>query len=92
MLVGAYFPELINGVVVYAPTSGRPACRPRWSRWSVGDRPIAAGSPIPFQPAGTTLIHPVTGGLIALGGTRPADAAARRDGWPKVLEFLDQLS
>jgi dienelactone hydrolase len=45
----------------------------------------------PFQPAGTTLIHPVTGGLIALGGTRPANAAARRDGWPKVLEFLDQL-
>jgi dienelactone hydrolase len=45
----------------------------------------------PFQPAGTALVHPVTGGLIALGGTRPANAAARRDGWPKVLEFLAQL-
>jgi hypothetical protein len=37
------------------------------------------------------VIHPVTGELIALGGARPANAAARRDGWPKVLEFLDQL-
>jgi hypothetical protein len=37
------------------------------------------------------VIHAVTGGLIALGGTRPANATARRDGWPKVLEFLDQL-
>jgi len=45
---------------------------------------------LPFQPAGTTLVHPVTGGLIALGGTRPANAAARRDGWTKMLEFLAQ--
>jgi len=45
----------------------------------------------PFQPAGTTLIHPVTGRLLALGGIRPANAAARRGGWPKVLEFLARL-
>jgi dienelactone hydrolase len=149
MLVGTRFPELIDGVVVYAPTSraerGFPGGGAAWTR---AGRPIAAGSPIPverldgpilllagaddkvwssarsvqeltdrlnahrfshphqalvfpqaghgvdafpFQPAGTTLIHPVTGGLTALGGTRPGDAAARRDGWPKVLEFLARL-
>jgi dienelactone hydrolase len=149
MLVGAYFPELINGVVAYAPTSRAEAGFPNGgTAWTRAGKPVAAGSPIPverldgpilllaggddklwpaarfvqevtdrldahrfghphqalvypqaghgvgtfpFQPAGTTLIHPVTGGLIALGGTRPANAAARRDGWPKVLEFLDQL-
>ena len=149
MLVGAYFPELINGVVVYAPTSRDYAGFPNGgAAWTRARRPIAAGSAIPverldgpilllagaddkvwpsahyveevtdrldahhfghphqalvypqaghavgtfpFQPAGTTLIHPVTGGLIALGGTRSANAAARRDGWPKVLGFLAQL-
>ena len=149
MLVGAYFPDLINGVVVYAPTSTAAAGFPGGgAAWTRAGRPIAAGSPIPverldgpilllagaddqvwqsarfvqeltdrldehrfgqphqalvypqaghsvgtfpFQPAGTTVIHPVTGGLIALGGTRPANAAARRDGWPKVLEFLARL-
>jgi dienelactone hydrolase len=149
MLVGAYFPDLINGVVVYAPTSRAEAGFPNGgAAWTRAGRPIAGGSAIPverldgpilllagtddalwlsarsvqeltdrldahrfghphqalvfpgaghgvgtfpFQPAGTTLIHPVTGGLIALGGTRHADAAARRDGWPKVLAFLAQL-
>jgi dienelactone hydrolase len=149
MLVGAYYPELTNGVVVYAPTSTAAAGFPSGgAAWTRAGRPIAAGSPIPverldgpilllagaddqvwqsarfvqeltdrldaqrfghphqalvypqaghgvgtfpFQPAGTTLIHPVTGGLIALGGTRPANAAARRDGWPQVLEFLARL-
>ena len=149
MLVGAYFPELINGVVVYAPTStvapGLPSGGAAWTR---AGRPIAAGTPIPaerldgpilllagdddkvwssarsvqeltdrldahhfdhphqalvypqaghgvgtfpFQPAGTTLIHPVTGRLLASGGTRPGNAAARRGGWPKVLRFLARL-
>jgi dienelactone hydrolase len=149
MLVGAYFPELINGVVVYAPTSTAAAGFPSGgAAWTRAGKPVAVGSPIPverldgpilllagdddkvwpsarfvqeltdrldahhfghahqalvypqaghgvgtfpFQPAGTTLIHPVTGGLIASGGTRPANAAARRDGWPKVLEFLARL-
>jgi dienelactone hydrolase len=149
MLVGAYFPELISGVVVYAPTARVEAGFPNGgAAWTRAGKPIAAGSPIPverldgpilllagdddkvwpsarsvkelterldahrfghphqalvypqaghgvgsfpFQPAGTTVIHAVTGGLTALGGTRPANAAARRDGWPKVLEFLDQL-
>jgi dienelactone hydrolase len=149
MLVGAYFPELISGVVVYAPTARAEAGFPNGgAAWTRAGKPIAAGSPIPverldgpilllagdddkvwpsarsvqevtdrleghrfghprqelvypqaghgvgtfpFQPAGTTVIHPVTGGLIALGGIRPANAAARRDGWPKMLEFLDQL-
>lgn len=149
MLVGAYFPELIGGVVAYAPASGADVGFPNGgAAWTRAGKPIAAGSPIPverldgpilllaggddkvwpsarhvqevtdrldahrfghphralvfpqaghgvgtfpFQPAGTTLIHPVTGRLMALGGTRPANAAARRDGWPKVLEFLARL-
>jgi hypothetical protein len=45
----------------------------------------------PFVAAGTTLVHPISGQLLALGGTRPADAAVRRDGWPKVLAFLGRL-
>jgi dienelactone hydrolase len=149
MLVGVYFPELIDGVVVYAPTSTVAAGFPSGgAAWTRAGKPIAAGSPIPverldgpilllagdddklwpsarfvqeltdrldahhvghphralvfsqaghgvgtfpFQPAGTTLIHPVTGRLLALGGIRPANAAARRGGWPKVLEFLARL-
>ena len=149
MLAGVYFPELIDGVVVYAPTSrAGPGFPNGGAAWTRAGRPIAAGSPIPverldgpilllaggddkiwpsahfvqemadrldahrfghphralvypqaghgvgivpFVAAGTTLIHPVSGALITLGGTRPADAAARRDGWPKVLAFLDEL-
>jgi dienelactone hydrolase len=148
MLLGAAFPELIAGVVVYAPASRAGRGLPGGDAWTRAGRPIVAGTPIPverldgpilllagaddavwpsaffvqeltdrlgahhfghphqalvypraghgvgtfpFQPAGTTLIHPVTGGLTALGGTRPGDAAARRDGWPKVLAFLARL-
>jgi dienelactone hydrolase len=149
MLLGAYFPELIDGVVVYAPTSrAGPGFPNGGAAWTRAGKPIAAGSPIPverldgpilllaggddklwpsalsvqeitdrldarrfghphralvypqaghgvgtfpFVAAGTTLVHPISGQLLALGGTRPADAAARRDGWPKVLAFLARL-
>ena len=148
MLLGADFPELVDGVVVYAPTSRAGPGLPSGAAWTRAGRPIAAGSPIPverldgpilllaggddkiwtsalsaqeitdrldahrfghshralvypqaghglgtfpFVAAGTTLVHPISGQLLALGGTRPADAAARRDGWPKVLVFLARL-
>jgi dienelactone hydrolase len=32
--------------------------------------------------------HPVTGGIYAFGGTRAANAAARADCWPRLLDFL----
>jgi dienelactone hydrolase len=149
MLVGVSFPELVDGVVVYAPTARVERAIPDAdAAWTRAGHPIAAGSPIPverldgpilllagaddavwssalavqeltdrldahrfgyphhalvypraghgvgtfpFQPSGTTQIHPVTGAPSALGGTRPGDAAARRDGWPKVLDFLGRL-
>jgi dienelactone hydrolase len=148
MLLGADFPELVDGVVVYAPTSRAGPGLPDGAAWTRAGRPVAAGSPIPverldgpilllaggddklwtsalyareitdrldahrfghshralvypqaghglgtfpFVAAGTILVHPISGQLLALGGTRPADAAARRDGWPKVLAFLARL-
>jgi dienelactone hydrolase len=46
-----------------------------------------AGS-FPYLAAGTSQVSPDTGFTRTLGGTRAADAAARSDGWPKVLAFL----
>ncbi|WP_117210218.1 acyl-CoA thioesterase/BAAT N-terminal domain-containing protein [Allorhizocola rhizosphaerae] len=43
----------------------------------------------PYQPTGIRFNHPLTGVRIELGGSRQADAAARRDGWPRVLAFLN---
>jgi dienelactone hydrolase len=150
MLLGADFPELVDGVVVYAPSSRAGPGFPggRGAAWTRGGRPVAPGTPIPverldgpilllaggddklwtsalyaraiidrldahrfghahralvypqaghglgtfpFVAAGTVLVQPISGQLLALGGTRPADAAARRDGWPKVLAFLARL-
>ncbi|MBQ0894573.1 acyl-CoA thioesterase/BAAT N-terminal domain-containing protein [Micromonospora sp. U56] len=42
----------------------------------------------PYLAAGTSQISPGTDVARTLGGTRDADAAARSDGWPKVLAFL----
>ncbi|MEV1144740.1 acyl-CoA thioesterase/bile acid-CoA:amino acid N-acyltransferase family protein [Micromonospora sp. NPDC049799] len=42
----------------------------------------------PHLAAGTSTIPPGTDVVRRLGGTRAADAAARRDSWPKVLAFL----
>jgi dienelactone hydrolase len=46
-----------------------------------------------FGPPGTPLMttarqHPLTGGFYAFGGTRAANASARADSWPRVLQFL----
>jgi dienelactone hydrolase len=128
MLLGAYFPELVDGVVVYAPTSRAGPGSPNGAAWTRAGRPIAAGTPIPverldgpilllaggddkvwtsalsakeitdrldahrfghshralvypqaghgvgtfpFVAAGTTLVHPISGQLIALGGDPP---------------------
>ncbi|MFI0349235.1 acyl-CoA thioesterase/BAAT N-terminal domain-containing protein [Actinomadura sp. 9N407] len=46
---------------------------------------------IPYLAQGTRLRNPATGAVLALGGTRPADAAARAQGWPKTLAFLTGL-
>ncbi|MEV0133290.1 acyl-CoA thioesterase/bile acid-CoA:amino acid N-acyltransferase family protein [Dactylosporangium sp. NPDC050688] len=42
----------------------------------------------PYLPAGVAQSHPGSDFARSLGGTRAADAAARSDGWPKVLAFL----
>jgi hypothetical protein len=39
----------------------------------------------PYQPAGDTT-------LFNLGGTRPGNVAAQRDGWPKMLALLAGLT
>jgi dienelactone hydrolase len=46
---------------------------------------------VPYLAQGTRLRHPATGDVIVLGGSRSADAAARAQGWPKVLNFLAAL-
>lgn len=45
----------------------------------------------PHLPSGTRSRHPVTGQVYDHGGTPQADAAARSDGWPKVLTFLESV-
>ncbi|MFF0067173.1 acyl-CoA thioester hydrolase/BAAT C-terminal domain-containing protein [Streptomyces sp. NPDC005279] len=45
----------------------------------------------PYLPAGTHLIHPVTGRDTDLGGTRAGDATAREASWSKVLALLASL-
>ncbi|GHJ46959.1 palmitoyl-CoA hydrolase [Catellatospora sp. TT07R-123] len=42
----------------------------------------------PYLPAGVRPTHPLTGAELDMGGSRAGDAAARRDGWPRVLAFL----
>ncbi len=43
----------------------------------------------PYLPAGVAQADPAGGVVRSRGGTRAADAAARSDGWPKVLAFLE---
>lgn len=45
----------------------------------------------PFQATGTTVGDHGTGEATDWGGTPEADEAARRDGWPRVLDFLATL-
>jgi hypothetical protein len=46
----------------------------------------------PYVPTAVARVHPVSGERVLLGGSRPADEAARADGWPKVLAFLAELA
>jgi dienelactone hydrolase len=46
------------------------------------------GSGPPGTPLVTTALHPLTGGFYDFGGTRAANACARADSWPRVIEFL----
>ncbi|MFB4317583.1 acyl-CoA thioesterase/bile acid-CoA:amino acid N-acyltransferase family protein [Actinomadura sp. 21ATH] len=46
---------------------------------------------VPYLPQGTGIPHPVTGDALAMGGSRPADAAARAQAWSRILTFLAAL-
>ncbi|MFI0966430.1 acyl-CoA thioesterase/BAAT N-terminal domain-containing protein [Streptomyces sp. NPDC021080] len=45
----------------------------------------------PYLPAGIRSVHPVTGRVTDLGGTRAGNAAAREAGWLEVLGLLASL-
>ena len=46
----------------------------------------------PYLPASThSLVHPLNGLEIALGGSDAGDARARRDSWRRVLALLEGL-
>ena len=42
----------------------------------------------PGMPSGTSVRHPVDGGFYAFGGSETANAAARAEAWPRVIEHL----
>lgn len=42
----------------------------------------------PYRPTGVRPVNPVTQQMTYLGGSRTADEAARRDGWPRALAFI----
>lgn len=46
----------------------------------------------PYLPEATTEVHPVTGTTFQLGGSRPANESALRQGWTKTLALLGSLS
>src|SRR5581483_4564279 len=46
------------------------------------------GAGVPDFPGETEVHHPLTGATYALGGTAEANAKARADSWPRVIEFL----
>jgi dienelactone hydrolase len=46
------------------------------------------GAGVPDFPAETEVLHPLTGGHYALGGTKAGNAAAREESWPQVVRFL----
>lgn len=45
---------------------------------------------VPGTPVVTESRHPLTGQVYSFGGSRPANAQARGDSWPRVLQFLLQ--
>lgn len=46
------------------------------------------GAGVPGFPAETDVLHPLTGGRYALGGTAAGNAGARAHSWPRVVSFL----
>ncbi|MFJ3338178.1 acyl-CoA thioesterase/bile acid-CoA:amino acid N-acyltransferase family protein [Streptomyces sp. NPDC086766] len=46
----------------------------------------------PYLARAVSLTNPTTGRNMNLGGSRAADAAAREQGWPRVLSFLANAS
>ncbi|MGC0415926.1 hypothetical protein [Embleya sp. AB8] len=46
----------------------------------------------PYLASGTRFALPQSGETPDFGGTRPANAAARSDGWPQVLALLAGLT
>ena len=49
---------------------------------------VGHGIGLPYFPAATTVRHPVTGGLITLGGTRAANDQAARRAWAAITAPL----
>lgn len=45
---------------------------------------------VPGHAQPTSIMHPVIGKPVKLGGTRPANAAATADAWARVIPFLHQ--
>ncbi len=45
-------------------------------------------SPIGLPATANTILHPLRGRAMALGGTPAGNAAAAADSWPRVLQFL----
>lgn len=43
---------------------------------------------VPATPVATKVRHPLTGQVYSLGGTAAANARARADSWPRVLQLL----
>jgi len=43
---------------------------------------------VPGTPVATEIRHPLTGQVYSLGGTAAANAHARADSWPRVLQLL----
>lgn len=46
---------------------------------------------VPGTPVATEIRHPLTGQVYDLGGTPAANAHARADSWPRVIQFLHDM-
>ena len=44
--------------------------------------------PVGLPATANTILHPLRGRAMALGGTPAGNAAAAADSWPRVLQFL----
>jgi dienelactone hydrolase len=148
LLLGQRYPDLIHGVIVYAPSAMANEGYPNGgAAWTDHGRPIPQGTipldhingPVlaiagtkdgiwdsvtaagqimreldqahdryphqaliypgaghgvgtfPYLAAGTENVYPITRIVRSAGGSRPANAAAKEKGWPRVLAFLAAL-